>query len=208
MQSKSLLIAIAAFAVTATGAQAYVGTKYIDKANLSVTQRDAFSEAKKLKRSGDVEGARDLLVGAGITDETIESMRKAAHESRQALHDAIDDKDFAAFREAVKGTPLYDLVTSEEDFKLFLTAHDLKKEGKSDEAQVIFDDLGIAPKDKSMREGRGFKGENYLELTTEQKDALRAARQANDEETVKAILTEAGISEDKIERRLDKKGWR
>lgn len=208
MQSKSLLIAIAAFAVTATGAQAYVGTKYIDKANLSVTQRDAFSEAKKLRKSGDVEGARDLLVGAGITDKTLESLRKAAHESRQALHDAIDDKDYDAFREAVKGTPLYDLVTSEEDFKQFLTAHDLRKEGRNDEARAIFDELGITPKDKAMGEGRGMRGVNFPGLTSEQKDALRVARQANDDETVMAILKEAGISEDKIERRLDKHGWR
>ncbi len=61
MQSKSLLIAIAAFAVTATGVQAYGGMKILEKAGLSEEQISAFETARELRQSGDIAGARDAL---------------------------------------------------------------------------------------------------------------------------------------------------
>lgn len=208
MPSKSLLIAIAAFAVTTTGAHAYVGTKYIDDSGLSAVQRDAFSEARKLRKSGEVDKARDVLLQAGVTDETIDSLRKASHNSHAAMNDAIEAGDFEAFREAIEGTPLYDIVTTEADFTLFKQAHELKMNGKKDESQAIFESLGLPVKDNSKHHERKSRHENFLELTEEQRDALQVARQANDDSTVTAILIEAGISEDKVERMLDKHGWR
>ena len=50
MQSKSLLIAIAAFAVTTTGVQAYGGTKILNRAGLSENQIEAIEEARELKQ--------------------------------------------------------------------------------------------------------------------------------------------------------------
>lgn len=204
MQSKSLLIAIAAFAVTATGAQAYVGTKYAAQAGLSSGQVQALQQARDLRRKGEVEKARDVLLEAGVTDETMASLRKASHD---AIHDAVEANDFAAFKEAIEGTPLYDLITTEADFALFREAHTLKEDGKFVEAKEILDDLGVAP--HHFKKGHGRMGRGLgIELSDEERDALRAATQANDKETVAAILKQAGVSEDKIERVLSKRGWR
>jgi len=204
MQSKSLLIAIAAFAVTATGAQAYVGTHYSQQLGLSTVQVQAVQQARDLRRKGEVEKARDVLVKAGVDEDTIASLRHASHE---AIHEAVATNDFAAFRAAVEGTPLFDLVNSEADFVLFKQAHELKEAGKFVEAKVIMDDLGFQAK-PSKRYGHGrFHGGGFAGLTVEQKDALRVAKQANDKETVEAILREAGISEVKLEKVLTKRNW-
>lgn len=204
MQSKSLLIAIAAFAVTATGAQAYVGTHYSQQLGLSTVQVQAFQQARDLRRKGEVEKARDVLVKAGVDEDTMASLRHASHE---AIQEAVEANDFAAFQAAVEGTPLYDLVNTEADFALFRQAHELKEEGKFVEAKLILDDLGLQGK-MGMRHGHGrFHGGAFPGLSAEQRDALRAAKEANDKETVEAILREAGISEERIEKVLTKRSW-
>lgn len=204
MQSKSLLIAIAAFAVTATGAQAYVGAKYLADSGLSTTQVEALKEARDLKKHGEVDKARDLLVEAGITEEVMESLRAAAHASHEAIHKAVEDNNYAAFVEAVAGTPLAESIDSEADFALFVQAHNLKSEGKFTEAKTILTELGV-PNHASRHEEKG-RGEfiRDFDLTEEQRDALRAARQANDRETVTAILKEAGIDEGALKEKREK----
>jgi hypothetical protein len=204
MQSKSLLIAIAAFAVTATGAQAYVGTHYSQQLGLSSVQVQAFQQARDLRRKGEVEKARDVLVQAGVDEDTMASLRHASHE---AIHEAVAQNDFAAFQAAVKDTPLFDLVNTEADFALFKQAHELKENGKFVEAKLILDDIGLQVKlGKRHAYGR-FYGGAFPGLTDEQKDALLVAKQANDKETVEEILREAGISEQKIEKVLRKHTW-
>ena len=198
MNSKSLLIAIAAFAVTATGAQAFVGTNYLVQAGLSQTQVEAFTQARELRLKGKSEEARDLLLEAGLDEDAMDSIRAAARAAHVAVQAAIENEDFAAFRTATEGTPLYDIITTEADFKLFVEAHDLRTEGKYEEAREIFDELGVPARDKKGHHGRGMMmehGQRLAELSPEQRDALRAARQANDKETVALILNEAGITD-------------
>jgi hypothetical protein len=208
MQSKSLLIAIAAFAVTATGAQAYVGNKYFNQSGLSMQQVQAFSHARDLRRKGEVAKARDVLVKAGVTEETIVSLRRAAKASQTAVDEAIASKDFLQFKEAIEGTPLYDIITSETDFALFIKAHELKLEHKFNEAKEILDELGIGRSQTPNRtKGEKKLSRYYGELSFEQRAALAAARQANDEETVIAILEEAGIERVKGVKRSGKDSW-
>lgn len=192
MQSKSLLIAIAAFALTTTGAQAFVGDKYFNQSGLSVEQIQAFSHARELQQNGDKEGARNLLLKAGVTAETMDSLRVAAHASHDAIHAAVLAGDYAAFKGAIAGTPLNDIITSEEDFVLFKQAHELKREGSRAEARAIFTELGVP----SHQTGKNIKKHynRFLELSSEQKDALRAARQSNNKKVAEAILGEAGIT--------------
>lgn len=131
MQSKYLLIAIATMAVTASGAQAYVGNKGFSKTGLSPHQVEVFAQARELHSKGEVEKAKELLDGLGLS---MMSMRGYMHK-------------------------------------------------------------------------RGYHSDRFLELTPEQHDALRAARQANDHETVKAILTEVGIEDVDSHPHVFKKGW-
>lgn len=196
MNSKSLLIAIAAFAVTATGAQAFVGGDVLRRAGLSEDQVAALSAARNLRAEGEVVKARDVLVKAGIDESALASVREAVHKAREAMYKALREGDYEAFKESIRDTPLSDLITSKDDFDQFKKAHELRVAGEHAEAKVIFDDLGVMP---PMGRGMGFAHYRHTPnheargLTTEQREALQVARQANDRETVHAILEEAGM---------------
>jgi hypothetical protein len=131
------------------------------------------------------------------------SLRKASLDAIQA---AVEADDFTAFQAAVECTPLYELVNTEADFALFRQAHELKEEGKFIEAKLILDDLGLQVK-PGKRFGHGKFHGAFPGLTPEQRDALRAAKEANDKDTVEAILREVGISEERIEKVLNKHSW-
>jgi hypothetical protein len=199
MNSKSLLIAIAALALTASGAQAFSSNALIT-AGLSEEQQAAFEVARELRHEGDVTAARDVLVEAGIDADTLEKVRTAIHAERHAGHKAMKAalaaNDFAAFTTAIKDSPLADVITTEEDFKSFKEAHELMKSGDRDGARVIFDELGVPqPKEGKGHRGHGMHGQpKFLsQLTDAQKDAFAVARQANDKDAMEAILDEAGI---------------
>jgi len=189
MQSKSLLIAIAAFAVTTTGAQAYGGA-ILERANISDDQRSALEQAHELRKGGEIEAARDVLVEAGIDEEVLHELRQAARETRSEIKLAVEAGDYDLFRELIVDTSLADIITSEADFALFKEAQELRQSGDYEDARVIFDELGI---DKSKYGHQLLKRHIAHQLTDEQKEALLVAKQANDREAVKAILEEAGI---------------
>jgi len=96
MQSTSLLIAIAAFAVTTTGVQAYGGSESLHKAGLDDRQVSAIMVAGNLQALGDIVAARDVLVIAGITDETLLQIHRAKRQADQAAH----RNDFTSFTRA------------------------------------------------------------------------------------------------------------
>jgi hypothetical protein len=166
---------------------------------LSSEQQAAFAEARELKEKGEIEKARDVLVKAGIDEETISTLRKANKNSRNVISAAVEENDYEAFREAAKNSPLLDIITTKSDFELFVKAHDLKKDGNLKEAKEILDDLGLPQKShghfiKNFHNNKHHK-ELISELSEKQREALRVAREANDKETVKAILKEAGIND-------------
>ena len=146
MEAKSLLIPIAAFALSATGVSAF-NSDILQKAGLSSEQIQAFEEAHELRREGDPQKARQVLVKAGIDLETMESVREAMRAYRQELHTAIDaaiqNNAFEAFKEAIKESPLSDIITTQADFELFAEAHNLHKAGEHEEARAITDSLGL-----------------------------------------------------------------
>jgi len=199
MNSKSLLIAIAALALTATGAQAF-SSNALMRADLTDSERAAFSEARELQREGNPEAARDVLVKAGIDETVIDKIRRAAKHHRRGhgedIEAALEVNDYNAFKLAIADTPLSDIITSEGDFVRFKEAHDLHDEGNMLEAKHILDDLGVlAPRSflgLSMGMGRGDRLE---QLSDTQRDAFEVARRANDREAMRAILVDAGITD-------------
>ncbi len=154
-KAKALLIPLAAFAVTVTGASAF-NSEVLEKAGLSNDEISAFESAHELRSEGDREGARDVLVEAGVDMETMHKVREAMHEYRsehkEAVHEAVENNDYEAFLEAVEGSPIADIVTSEDDFDLFVEAHELRAEGDKEAAKEIMAELGFPEK-----EGRGHK---------------------------------------------------
>ncbi len=196
MQSKSLLIAIAALAVTATGVHAHAGGSYLSRTNLSTEQRAALEEAAQLRAHGDVTAARDVLIEAGIDETALVSMRQAMRASRQALHSAILAGDYDAFKAAVADTPLADLITTEADFTLFREAHELRRAGAEEAAAAVYADLGISRAHHGLGFGHGPGHRHWQKLeglTDDEREALRVARQSNDRETVHAILRDIGV---------------
>lgn len=201
MQSKALLIAIAAFAVTATGVHAYGGTKVFSRAGLSDQQIEAFEEARELHQNGEATRARDVLLAAGVTEETLTALQSAARQTRQSMLAALAADDFDAFREIIADSPLSDIITTEADFAQFKLAHELRHSGEWGKADRIFTELGVTPgashrasghQRAAIRAGHPSRA-FFADLSEAQRDALRAARQANDQAVVTAILEEAGL---------------
>jgi hypothetical protein len=200
MQSKALLIAIAAFAVTATGVHAYGGTKVLSRAGLSEQQIEAFEEARELHKNGDETRARDVLLAAGVTEETLTALQSAVRQTRQSMLAALAANDFDAFREIIADSPLADIVTAEADFVQFKLAHELRHSGDWDKANRIFTELGVTSGVPHHQMGHRHVARSkrpsttfFADLSETQRDALRAARQANDQAVVAAILEEAGL---------------
>ena len=140
MQSKSLLIAIAAFAVTTSGVFAYSGNSILERANLSAEQKTAITRARELKESGKLDAARDSLVEAGIDEEVLKKLHEAKHQVEREMQAALVAGDYAAFTLAIAETPLADIITSEADFEQFRAAQELKDNGDFIVAKELFDD--------------------------------------------------------------------
>lgn len=78
---------------------------------------------------------------------------KARH---QAVHEALDNKDFEAFKEAVKNKPHFDeSKLTQENFDKMLRVHELMKEGKKEEANKLREELGL-PKPPHNHKGKGM----------------------------------------------------
>jgi hypothetical protein len=146
MEAKALLIPLAAFALSATGVSAF-NSEILEKAGLTEAQISAFEEAHELRKDGDKEKARQVLQDAGIDLSTMESVRDAMHAYKETMRTAIDtavlNNDYQAFLKAIEGSPLADIITTEEEFKLFAQAHELHEEGEHQKAREIMEDLGV-----------------------------------------------------------------
>lgn len=156
MNPKSLLIPIAAFAVTVTGAQAF-NSDVLVRAGLDETQIAAFEQARELRKGGDKEGARDVLIEAGVDENTVAAVRDAMHKERDAMHEAmeiaLEANDYDAFKTAIEGSPLADIITTEADFLLFKEAHDHREA-----ARDIMEELGIKGGERGVDNGRHLGG--------------------------------------------------
>ncbi len=192
MQSKSLLIAIAAFAVTATGVHAYGGAEILAKAGLNDDKIEALEQARELRANGNLTAARDKIIEAGITEEELLAIREAKKAARLNNNQALMEGDYRSFRAAVADSPLADIVTSEADFEQFKEAHNLKKAeelGSGENGPFLLGANG-AEKKRSHTSAYGIFS---TELTDTQREALMVAQRANDKSAVQAILDEAGL---------------
>jgi hypothetical protein len=148
MKFKHALIPVAAFAVTVSTASAFSGSDFIKHLNLELTdeQLKALEQAQEIREDAreDVEA---VLEAAGLDKEKMREVHDALHEARkaqsEAMKTAIEDNDYAAFLAAVEGTKLGEVVDTESEFKQFITAHELIKDGDREAAKVIMDELGL-----------------------------------------------------------------
>lgn len=155
--AKSLLIPIAAFAVTATGVSAF-NSDILEKAGLSSEQIAAFETAHELKTEGEKDAAREVLKAAGVDFATMQAIRAAHQEERgahrEAIAEAVKNNDYDSFIAAIEGSPLADIVNTEADFAQFVEAHTLRTQ-----AQEILSELGVKTGEAGYgRQGGGHHG--------------------------------------------------
>ena len=146
---KQIMIPVAAFAVTATGASAF-SAEMFEKLdiNLSTEQVAALEEAHELRQAGaDKSEVKEILEEAGLDRETMREIKEAAHshraEMRASIHEAIENGDYSAYLSLVEGTPRADLIDSEDDFEKLMEAHELREAGDREGAREIMSELGF-----------------------------------------------------------------
>jgi len=193
--SKSLFVAVAAFAVTASGVHAFSSAELLTKAGLSDDQVIAVQEAQELKATGNVAQAQATLTSAGVTKEVMRHIREVAKEAKQAVHAAVAANDYEAFVVAVADSPLADIITDQSDFDQFVEAHDLRESGDRDGAKELLTELGVDTKNHGHKHGKKHRlsAEARELLSDNQRQALQVAHAANDKSAVRAIFAEVGI---------------
>ena len=200
MKKTTLFIPIAALALSASTAAAF-NEDILERAGLSSSQIEAFSEARELKKAGERDAARDVLVEAGIDEETLREIRTALkeerREARSAIKEAIDAEDYNAFTAAVAGLPFSEKITSESDFEKLVQAHALKAAGDREAAAEIYAELGIEKKKFGHGKHRGNRDITaapfWSELSSTEQEDIQTAIENRDRESVREILEGAGI---------------
>jgi hypothetical protein len=161
---KQLIIPVAAFAVTATSASAFMGTDLISKLDLNLTdeQTTALEEAAAIREAAHEEAAQ-VLEDAGIDEtkmrEIHTAMREAHQESFAAVKTAIENNDYTAFTAAVADSPMAEAIDSETDFTKLVEAHELREAGDHDGARAIMEELGLEGRGGFGGFGHGPRGE-------------------------------------------------
>lgn len=195
----NILIPLAAFAVSVTGA-ATLSPDLMRRAGLNEEQIAAFEEARELKKAGDFDKARDVLISAKIDEDVLEQLREAIKERRQdhdiAIKAAIEAKDYESFKAAADGSPLGEIIDSKAEFERFIAAHALMRSGDKDEAKEIFKELGLDWGHRHFKGGgdRAWGPHPILErLNEDQRRELGEAMRDRDHDRVQSILKEADI---------------
>lgn len=157
---KQIMIPVAAFAVTVTGASAFTGGGFdLEALNLSDTEVAAFEEARSIHEMAREE-AQSVLENAGIDETRMsdirEEMREHREAEREAVRTALESGNYDAFMAAISGTPLADVIDSEADFNIFVEAHELREAGDHEGAQELLSGLGLERPEGGMRGHRGF----------------------------------------------------
>lgn len=164
---KQIMIPVAAFAVTATAVSAFNTDmlKQIDT-DLTPSQLSTLEHVDELRQDG---ASRDevhaALDEAGITKDMMRTIRTSLHEHREAMHEAIESAlesgNYEAFKTAIVGSHLAESITSEEEFRKMIEAHELRESGDYEAARKIMDELGVERGEGRMQKGgmRGFKGD-------------------------------------------------
>ncbi|MFM2339519.1 MAG: hypothetical protein RLZZ360_155 [Candidatus Parcubacteria bacterium] len=145
---KQIFIPLAALAITATTASAFVGTDMLNKLNIDLTdtEQSALEEAREIRETAHEE-AEKVLEDAGITAERMKEIREAMREAHKAEHEvikaAIEANDFAAFKTAAADTPMSTTIDTEAKFAKLIEAHTLREAGDHEAARTIMEELGL-----------------------------------------------------------------
>lgn len=142
-----------------------------------------------------------VVTAAVITTSADESEedRKVQFEKRAEIHKqvkaAVEQNDYNAWVTAVSESKMAEKHAdkiNEETFGKLVEAHELFQSGDKEAAKEIMKELGLKKKHR-----KGFmkhkRSEAFQNLTDEQREALKAARESGDREQVKELMSEFGL---------------
>ncbi len=123
--------------------------------NLTAAQQSILEEAHELHKQGKDEEAKELIEEAGIE---LPEPRDHHHEHgvnreerMEKFKTLIEQDDFESFQSLVAGTPMADIIDTEEKFEALVQAHELRLEGKHKEAKEILEEAGLKPFGKKVK---------------------------------------------------------
>ncbi len=122
--------------------------------NLTSTQQEILEEAHELHKQGKDEEARQLIEAAGVELPEPREFRGHGEERKDHMEKfktLIEQDDFDSFQDLVAGTPMSDIIDTEEKFEALVQAHELRLEDKHEEAREILEDAGIKPFGKNVK---------------------------------------------------------
>ena len=125
--------------------------------NKEVSEEDfvKMQEMHALRAEGSFEEADALREELGLSERGGRGMHKGGQfsENRQAVYEAMESGDYTAWKEAMGDRPGGATLT-EEDFQKLSQAHQLKKDGDVEGAEIIMEELGLG-----MGKGNGGNGQ-------------------------------------------------
>jgi hypothetical protein len=161
---KQILIPVAALAITATSASAFMNTDMLSQlsSDLSDTERTALERVAAIHEEAKTE-VEQVLTDAGITKERMDEIRQAVHEERKERHEemkqAIAANDYEAFQVAAAQSPFAENITTPESFAKLVEAHELRENGDTAAADAILQELGFTKPDMG---GKGKGGGRHM----------------------------------------------
>ena len=102
------------------------------------------NKIKEAIENNDYEAWRSLMENR-ISEENFIEMRER-HQNMEGTKEAIENNDYDAFVEAVKGSPMEERLgdkVTKDNFDKFVEMHNLREDGKYDEARVVGNELGL-----------------------------------------------------------------
>lgn len=147
---KQIMVPVAAFAITATGASAFMGngSGWMTTADVDLTpaQTSAMEQVQERHQEMRTETQR-IMEGAGIDAAKMQEIRTATRSERKehqaALQSALEDNDYDAFLEAIENSPLASVIDTEAEFNTFVEAHELMRSGDREGARELMEELGL-----------------------------------------------------------------
>ena len=106
---------------------------------------DKFAEMHNLKKDNKFDEAKIIAEELGIKKEKHFNKKGSFcknSEQKEAIKEAIENNDYATWKELDVKCPFADKITVD-NFSKFAEMHNLKKDGKFDEAKIIAEELGI-----------------------------------------------------------------
>jgi len=121
---------------------------------LTSSQQSVLEEAHELHKQGKNEEAKTLIQSAGIEIPKKGHGHKHGKENGpryEILKTVLESENYESFKTATEGTHLGGVINSEEKFDAFVQAHELRLEGKIDEAKEVLEEVDLKPVGKKFK---------------------------------------------------------